>query len=124
MATDLIPKNDGDLAIWLGNFQSQLAALGPDFWLSPIEVTAGSAACTEIFTKIGAAETKKNESQQATQEKNISKKNTISLIRSYARRIKVHPTYDSAMGQLMNIIGEDQAERDKTCALLAFHHLE
>jgi hypothetical protein len=88
MAKDFIPKKDGDLAIWLGNFQTQLATLGAGFGLSPEEITAGSAACTETFTKIGAAETKKNESQQATQEKDISKKNTIGVIRSYARRIK------------------------------------
>lgn len=74
MAKGFIPKKDGDLAIWLGNFQTQLVALGADFGLLPAEITAGSTACTETFTKIGAAETKKNESQQATQEKEISKK--------------------------------------------------
>lgn len=113
MAKDFIPEKDGDLAIWLGNFQTQLADLGADFGLSPSEITAGSMACTETFTKIGAGETKKNESQQSTQEKEISKKNTISLIRSYTRRIKAHPAYNRAKGQLLNIIGEDGADQDK-----------
>jgi hypothetical protein len=116
MAKDFIPKKDNDLALYLGNFQTQLATLGTGLGLTAAEVTAASTACTETFGKITNAITKKNESQQATEKKEISKKATITLFRSYARRIKAHPTYDAAKGQLLNIIGEDEAEQEKpTC---------
>jgi hypothetical protein len=112
MAKDFILKTDGDLATYLGNFQIQVSVVGPILRLSAAKIAAATEACIDTCTKIEAAAVKKNESQQATAEKQSSRKNTIALISKFARRIEAHPTYDAAKGKLQNIIREDETGKD------------
>lgn len=57
---DYIPRTDGDLNIWVGNFQAKIATLGASVGLVAGDITDASDSCTAINSSINTAEMKKN----------------------------------------------------------------
>jgi hypothetical protein len=102
---DFIPRSDAELAIWLGNHQTQIAAVGTTVGLLPADITAISDACNRTFGKINDVEAEKQVLQQKVSEKDAAKKEDLALIRGFVKRMKAHAAYTDAIGQQLGIIG-------------------
>lgn len=113
MAKDYLPSTDGDLNIWLGNFQAKLATYGLTCGLTAGEVTATSADCTTLSGGINNAEAQKNLSKSATAAKDTMKKNLLPTLRNTIKRMKTHTAYTEEIGQDLGIIGSDGPTPDK-----------
>lgn len=113
MANDFLPKSDGELNIWLGNFQSKLATYGPTCGLTAAEVTQASTDCTSLSGGINNAEAQKNLSKSATAAKDTLKKNLVPALRNTIKRMKTHSAYTEEIGQDLGIIGGDETMSTK-----------
>lgn len=110
---DYLPKDEPSLVIWLGNYQAKLATHGPTLGLSPTELTALSAACTDLSTLINNVESAKAALRNAVEAKNAGKDNNVALIRKANKKMKTSNVYTDAVGEDMGIKGaSDDIDRE------------
>lgn len=96
---DYIPHTDNDLLVWHGRFKTNLAGLQSQLGLSAEDVAVIDADNSDLNAKITAA----------TAEKNASSNTAENHVRAITRRIKAHPAYNDAIGNLLGIIGAENA---------------
>jgi len=104
MATDYVPRNDSQLAVWLSNLATKIGVHGQMLGLTTDEVSAAMKSCSDTSTQITAIEQKKTEVQHQVAIKDEVKKASLLIIRGFATRMKAHPAYTEALGYDMGII--------------------
>jgi len=105
--TDFIPRNDNDLLIWHDQFKTNVLAQAATFGLVAADTTPITTDNTDLHTKITNLNATQATARQAVADKNISRGNSEKRARALARRIKAHPAYTVALGNLLGIIGPD-----------------
>lgn len=104
---DYIPATDGDLATWHDNFKTQVAAVGSGLGLTAGEIASVAATNTELHAKLTALSAAKANSAAKATEKQDSLRTAVSEARGFANRVKNHPTYTTALGQQLGIVGPE-----------------
>jgi hypothetical protein len=109
MATDYVPRNDSQLAVWLTNLATKIGTHGPTLGLTTDEVNAAVKSCNDASTKITEIEQKKTEVQHLVAIKDEVKTSSLLIIRGFATRMKAHPAYTEALGYDLGIIAPSGA---------------
>jgi hypothetical protein len=104
---DYLPKKDDKFLTWHDRFKTTLTANLVALGLAAGDATAVNTDNTEIHAKITASNLADGAAQQATKDKNASRKNIEARVRAMVRRIKSAPTYTEALGALLGIIGPE-----------------
>ena len=105
--SDYIPTGDSDYLLWHDKFKTGVTANIMTFGLAAGDATAVNADNTDIHTKVTNVETTAAVAKQAVADKNTSRKNTELRARALARRIKAHPAYTVALGDLLGVEGPE-----------------
>lgn len=113
MSNYYLPTGDGQLIIWLTNFETKIATYGASLGLAAADITDLTNLCGGTITAIENAEMKKNEAQNAVNGKETLKKDQLPVLRNAIRRLKTSANYTDAIGQDLGIIGSDSALPDK-----------
>ncbi len=109
MTKDFIPRNEGQLNIWLTNFKSKLATHGEALGLSPDQIAALEDVCDTLIAKINEVEAAKTALKNTVEAKNSNKSSGLGLIRNGVSKMKTNDNYTEAIGQDMGIIGESSS---------------
>ncbi|WP_310558880.1 hypothetical protein [Flavobacterium sp.] len=109
MVQDFIPRSEGELAIWLGNYGTNSAIQGPAVGLTPAQIAAGVTSCNNIVTALSNVENKRTALNEALAHKETVKNTELQAIRSTAAKIKTNSGYTDAIGKSLGIIGTDTA---------------
>src|SRR5687768_800988 len=104
---DYLPRPEGELSIWLGNYKTEVTAVGATLGLTAGEVTALGAHCDDLVAAINTNDAAQNAAQQARAAKDAVKKLALDAIRPANRRVKAHAAYTEAIGEQLNIIGPE-----------------
>ena len=104
---DYIPHTDNDLLVWHGRFKTNLASLQSQLGLSAEDIAVIDADNSDLNVKITAANAAVAAARHATAEKNVSSSTAENHVRAITRRIKAHPAYNEAIGNLLGIIGAE-----------------
>ncbi len=104
---DFIPRKDGSLSLWLTHFRDTLPTYQVQLGLQPADVTALQTSCTNVIDKINAVATARAAFQSAAQDKNNTKKTEVDTLRKAIARAKTESGYTQAIGEDLDIIGED-----------------
>jgi hypothetical protein len=104
---DFVPASDIEFAAWHDNFKAAALARQAEAGLTDEDVAQIVSDNAEIHAKIAAANLAAAQHKQATGEKNTSRSRIESNTRGYARRIKVQPKYQPALGSLFGIEGTE-----------------
>ena len=104
---DYIPKQDTDYLAWHDQFKTNVLAQAATFGLVAGDTTPITTDNTDFHTKITNLNSTQAIARQAVADKNISRRNGEGRARALARRIKAHPAYTVALGNLLGIVGPD-----------------
>jgi len=104
MATDYVPRNEPQLAVWLTNVATKIGNYGQKLGLTDDEVKAAVTGCTDASTKITEIEQKKNDLHNLVATKDGIRDTAVLTIRGLITRMKAHPGYTEAIGQDLGII--------------------
>lgn len=107
--SDYIPHPDNDLLIWHDRFRSNLQLKHAEMGLTQEDMLMIDADNHDLHSKITAASTAAAAARHATSEKNASRDTAEEHVRAITRRIKAHPAYTEAMGNLLGIIGAENS---------------
>jgi hypothetical protein len=113
MSNYYLPNSDGQLIIWLTNFQAKIPTYGPTLGLAAGDVTALTNLCAGVMESIEEVEIKKNEAQNAVTAKDAFKNEQLPILRNAIRRLKTHTDYTDAIGQELGVIGSESSLPDK-----------
>lgn len=106
---DYIPDNEDELKTWCANYDEKIDGHGPTVGQDPATIGEQKDACTDIIEAVDLTEQKKNDYHEQVAAKNITKKNSIELLRARIQQIKKHDDYDTDIGEDLDIIGEESA---------------
>ncbi len=110
--SDFIPQPDTDYLAWHDQFKTGFLANAATFSLVAGDTTPITTDNTDYHTKITNVNATQATTRQAVADKNISRRNGEARARALARRIKAHPAYTAALGNLLGIVGpEDTTDR-------------
>ena len=101
---DYMPRQDGQLVVWLNQFKTELAASATDLGLLTTDVTAITTDIADLLTAIQDQAGKVAAQQAATAAKKAAKESITPKVRAMAKRIKSMPTYSAEAGQRLGII--------------------
>lgn len=105
MATyDYLPRQNGNLMVWLNQFKTELTAGATELGLIAGDVTAMGTEITTVVTAIQEQAAQAAARQAATAGKKQAMKTVIPKIRTLVRRIKSLPNYTEAIGQRLGIV--------------------
>jgi hypothetical protein len=104
---DFLPASDIEFAAWHDNFKAAALAKQAEAGLTDEDMAQIVSDNAEIHAKITAANLAAAQHKQATGEKNTSRSRIESTSRGIARRIKVQPKYQPALGSLFGIEGAE-----------------
>ncbi|QSA96794.1 hypothetical protein [Methylococcus sp. EFPC2] len=107
--SSFIPSTDSDFQRWYNNFSSALPAQQALFGLSDEDIAAIVAANQSLSAKLQAADAAAAAAKVANAEKSESRRKADGDARGIARRIKAHPKYTPAIGQLLGIEGAESS---------------
>lgn len=107
--SDYIPHPDNDLLVWHDRFKSNLQLKHTDLGLTKEDMLMIDADNNDLHAKITAASTAAAAARHATSEKSASRDTAEEHVRAFTRRIKAHPAYTEAMGNLLGIIGAENS---------------
>jgi hypothetical protein len=105
--SDYIPHTDNDLLIWHDCFKNNLVARQADLGLSAEDLAMVDVNNSNLHAKITAANASAAAARHATAEKNACRNNAENHVRALTRRIKAHPAYTEAIGNLLGVIGAE-----------------
>ncbi|PKD39395.1 hypothetical protein CWO84_16930 [Methylomonas sp. Kb3] len=109
--SDYFPHPDSDLLIWHDRFKVNLAARQAEFGLSAEDIASVDSDNQELHTKISEVNAASAAARHATAAKTASRNNIESRVRALVRRIKAHPAYSDALGNLLGIIGSEDTTK-------------
>jgi hypothetical protein len=104
---DYIPKADGPLLAFHDNFKNQVAALAATFGLTTGEVTAVANRNSDMHTKFSDSQAAKATAQAKAADKQVSFRTGVAETRALANRLKAHPSYTTALGEQLGIVGPE-----------------
>lgn len=103
---DFIPQNEGQLILWLGNFQNKLTtSYGAGLGYTPAQLTAISNACNALVSALNVVEAAKKALNNAVGAKDEVKLSQLGFLRTEIRKIKTKDAYTVAIGKDLGIIG-------------------
>ena len=105
--SDYIPHTDNDLLIWHDRFKNNLAGKLIDLGLSAEDIATIDADNNDLHAKVTAASASAAAARHATAEKAASRDKLEEHVRLLTRRIKAHPSYTEALGNLLGIVGAE-----------------
>ncbi|QPK62416.1 hypothetical protein IVG45_16380 [Methylomonas sp. LL1] len=107
--SDYFPRPDGELLIWHDRFILNLASLKTQLGLSDEDIAGCGSDNKELHGKVAAANIAAAASHHATAEKQAYRGQLENSVRALTRRIKAHPSYTEALGNLLGIIGPESS---------------
>ncbi len=107
--SDYFPRQDGELLLWHDRFILNLAAVKSQFGLSDEEIAACTTDNQELHGKISAANIAAAAAHHATADKQAYRGQLENKVRALSRRLKAHPGYTEALGNLLGIIGAEMS---------------
>ena len=107
--SDYLPPKDSEYLLWHDKFKTGVTANIATFGLVAGDATAVNADNTDIHAKIASVETTAAVAKQAVADKNTSRRATELRARALAQRIKAHPAYTVALGNLLGIEGPEDS---------------
>ena len=105
--SDFIPPQDPDYLGWHDQFKTGVLGNAATFGLVAADTTPISTDNTDFHTKMTNLNAAQAAARQAVADKKTSRRNSEARARALARRIKAHPAYTAALGNLLGIIGPD-----------------
>ena len=105
--TDYIPRPDNDYLIWHDRFKTNVLAQAATFGLVAGDTTPITTDNTDIHTKVTNLNSTAAVARQAVADKNLSRAAADKHARALVKRIKAHPAYTVALGNLLGIIGAE-----------------
>jgi hypothetical protein len=105
--SDYIPQQDTDYLAWHDQFKTNVLTQAATFGLVAGDTTPITTDNTDFHTKITNLNATQATARQAVADKNISRRNGEGRARALARRIKAHPAYTAALGNLLGIVGPE-----------------
>ncbi|MES2331848.1 MAG: hypothetical protein V4539_19735 [Bacteroidota bacterium] len=99
-----VPGTDGNLAVWASTYKEKLGQLGESLGLSTDEIEEQQAAAQSIIDSVNKADLKKAEMKEATLAKDLTKQNSLQVIRAMVARIKMFPSYSANAGKELGIV--------------------
>lgn len=105
--SDYFPRPDGELLMWHDRFIHNLATLKTQLGLSDEDIVASNSDNQELHSKVSAANVAAAASHHATAEKQAYRDQFENKVRALTRRIKAHPGYTEALGNLLGVIGAE-----------------
>jgi hypothetical protein len=100
---DYIPQSEGELIVWLANYQTKLTTHGPTCGLTAPQVTALTTSCNTVTANITAVEAAKAALKNTVETKDASKLTDLASIRSANNQMKANPNYTDAIGDDLGI---------------------
>lgn len=110
--TDFIPKRDGDLDMYEENFLNKLALHAPVLKMDPAIVTELQTGISNHRLAFSAMISKRAESRAASEDNYNKKRSAINDLRRGAKIIKSQKTYNTAIGDDLQIIGAEQTQTE------------
>jgi hypothetical protein len=107
---DYIPRTDDSLKTWLQNRKVKLPLHAAALGLSAAQVTARQADCDAIIIEIDNVAQKRAALAAAVAAKEAAKEAKLAAIRLQSRQDKVANGYTDAIGEDLDIVGEDAGE--------------
>lgn len=107
--SSFIPSTDSDFQRWYNNFSAALPAQQALFGLSSEDIAAIASGNQDLNAKIQAADAASAAAKVANAAKSDSRRKADGDARGIARRIKAHPKYTPAIGQLLGIEGAESS---------------
>jgi hypothetical protein len=104
---DYIPQNNATFGAWHDQFKTAVLANAVTFGLVTADTTPITADNTDFHAKLTGQTTAAAASKQATADLNSSRANAEKRARALAGRVKKHPAYTPALGNLLGIIGPE-----------------
>lgn len=105
---DYVPSREPEQIPWSGNLNAKIAIHGAAVGLSPAEITDVQDNCNNIVKALNDFEQAKRDFQEASNLKNDAKNPALANIRIVAQRIKKNAGYNTAIGEDLGIIGDEQ----------------
>jgi ribosomal protein L29 len=102
---DYMPHSESEMMLWLSNFSSKLTTYSAAVGLTPADVTAATAASTQLTTSLNQLEQARTNVKMLTTTKDAMKTATINSMRKMVTRIKAATGYNDSIGQDLGIIG-------------------
>ncbi|AMK76447.1 MULTISPECIES: hypothetical protein [Methylomonas] len=109
--SDYFPHSDNDLLVWHDRFKANLATRLAELGLSAEDITGVESDNQELHDKISEGNAASAAARHATAAKTASVNNIQGKTRALVRRIKAHPAYSDALGNLLGIIGSEDTTK-------------
>ena len=104
---DYIPAGIQPFMVWHDQFKTAVLANAATFGLVAGDTTPITNDNTDYHGKVTNQVTTANVAKQATADLGISRTNAEKHARALAKRIKAHPAYTAAFGNLLGIVGPE-----------------
>src|SRR5207249_1707767 len=101
------PPHDNEYLVWHDQFKTIMASNGATVGMAAGDITATTPDNTTMHTRIAAVNSTAATAAQAVVDKNTDRAATERRARALVKRIKAHPAYTAALGQLFGIIGAE-----------------
>ncbi len=112
---DYLPKSEGELIIWLANYNAKIPTQGLVVGLVAGDITVQTTANTSLITGVNDVEQSKADLKNEVAAKDATKFTALGSLRDQVRRIKTHPAYSEAIGMDLGIIGtEDNQDMENS----------
>lgn len=105
--SDYFPRPDGELLIWHDRFSANLATLKTQLGLTDADIDACHSDNKDLHGKVSAANIATAAAHHATAEKLAFRNDLEDKVRALTRRIKAHPGYTEALGNLLGVVGTE-----------------
>jgi len=102
---DYLPRSNAEQLIWITNFRTKIATLGASIGLTPVQITALQANCTNLITAINDVEIKKTALAASVQAKELALQTQAGNLRTEIARFKKNANYTATLGQDLGVIG-------------------
>lgn len=105
--SDYFPRPDGELLVWHDRFRANVAAHLAELGLTDADIADIDQDNQELHAKIAASNAAAAAARHATTDKYNSRSKIEARVRAMVRRIKAHPKYTEALGNLIGIVGTE-----------------
>lgn len=101
---DFLPREDAKYVSWLKNFAAQCESYSTILGLSATEVSSIESAASSFETNFDGMVAANATARQATEDKNLSRRSTQSLVRRFAKEFKANPAISPAILQALGVV--------------------
>lgn len=105
--SDYFPRPDSELLVWHDRFKANLMVRQEELSLSDADIASVTKDNQELHDVITQANSAAAAAKHATAAKTASRSTVEGKVRALVRRVKAHPAYSEALGNLLGIIGAE-----------------